>query len=356
MKTKILSLEKIPLIYLYYSFIIAFSDYEIKVKLTFKSFKNLLKTRDVKLSLSYGVFIDQKIDKETLNYFENQLAILLPEKSIINKDKNRIRLNEKKIKKIPISFILCGFRKNFSIYCEKEDKILKFKKALYDSGTATLPFYRGKGFSKSLLKYIIQNSRKKNIDGFILEVLQNNEKAKNLYLSFGFNISRKFFCYRAEKINLVNTLNENLKNNLEINNLSKKIKIKKLTLANFIKYTKDKEIFLKTISWQNSIESVKNIFKKITSIAIFYEKKLIAIGAIENFNGDIKFLAINNNINEEFKKNNLIESILLLELIKYTNNKNISFLNIDNSMATKIFLEKINFINFINQYEMFLNL
>ena len=89
---------------------------------------------------------------------------------------------------------------------------------------------------------------------------------------------------------------------------------------------------------------------------IFYEKKLIAIGAIENFNGDIKFLAINNNINEEFKKNNLIESILLLELIKYTNNKNISFLNIDNSMATKTFLEKINFINFINQYEMFLNL
>ncbi len=47
--------------------------------------------------------------------------------------------------------------------------------------------YRGKGFSKQLLQYLINISKSKNCTKFNLEVSESNKIAINLYKSFGFN-------------------------------------------------------------------------------------------------------------------------------------------------------------------------
>ncbi|MFN3411656.1 MAG: GNAT family N-acetyltransferase [Exilispira sp.] len=357
MKTKIRSLDKIPIKSLYYSFLIAFSDYEIKVKLNYKSFKTLLKIRDVNLSLSYGLFINEKLNYGYISYFNDHLSILLEKK---------IKLNTSQIKKIPISFILCGYRKNFSILIEeKENKKLVFKNAVYDSGTATIPEFRNKGYSKILLKYSIEKFKEKKIDGFILEVLENNEKAKNLYISAGFSISRKFYCYKGLKETIKNTIENKVNEfNKEIlkeqdkeflfKDLINEISFKNLSLKKLNQeYKKFKDLF-DTISWQNSIQSVINIYNQVKITGLYINDKLAALGCIEERIGDIKFLIIVDDYYKNDKIKFLLQMLLLSKLINDINNKNISFLNIDNNSQLKEFLDKMEFNNFINQFEMYL--
>ena len=358
METRFCSLNKIPLIYLYYSFILAFSDYQIKIKLDFESFKKLLKVRDIKLNRSFGIFLDGNIDLEIKSYFENELTLLLY--SNINKNMN---FSLEEIKKIPISFVLLGERKDVTIYLEDQNKRLHFKKAVYDSGTGTIPKFRKMGFSKLVINEIKDKLKKLKIDGFILEVLQDNKKAINLYLNASFSISRKFYCFNIEKEKLKQNIDLYLRENKEsYESIINKIKIKKMKN---IFWLKEKDIikFCKTpISWQNNIKSIKNIFSKISLLALYYDKKLIGLSAIEKSNGDIKFFGVDNNKVKVDNNINLLDknfiflSILLDKLINESESKMISILNVDKNCSIYDFLNFIGFNNFINQYEMYIKI
>lgn len=68
----------------------------------------------------------------------------------------------------------------------------------YDSGTAIIPAYRGKGYAHLLLDKTLSVIRDQAIDTWILEVLSNNEKAIKLYTSIGFSKQRGFNCYHLK--------------------------------------------------------------------------------------------------------------------------------------------------------------
>lgn len=51
---------------------------------------------------------------------------------------------------------------------------------------AILPEYRGRGLSKKLMDSMVGYSRKKGAKALSLEVRRSNEKARNLYESYGF--------------------------------------------------------------------------------------------------------------------------------------------------------------------------
>lgn len=388
MEIKIKTLKNTPLVFLYYSFIMAFSDYQVNIKLSYKSFKNLIKTRDVDLSKSFAIFLEKpeknnKSNNKTIkNEIENKkikienLPDLNIEKINVYYETELSKILEKKIKikkidiyKIPISFILCGIRKNFDIYIEKEDKILTFGKAAYDSGTGTIPIFRGKGLSKLLLNESKNLLRKNNIDGFILEVLETNEKAKNLYSNAGFLISRRFYCYKVNKQKLL----ENLKNiiNKEICDIdlsTENIKIKSSDLFTFsstnILKTSFENFLSSPLSWQNSFKSIKNIKKLLKASYLYINNRLCGIGILQESNSDIKVFSIKiadttfNDIKlkEKLEKTYLIESLFLKELIKLSKNENISILNIDEKMGLKEFLSFAGFNNFVNQFEMYLKI
>ncbi|HPC38614.1 MAG TPA: hypothetical protein PLF21_04805 [Exilispira sp.] len=378
MKTKLLSLNKISSIYLYFSFLLGFSDYQIKTKLTLEGFKRLLKVRDIKLNKSFGIFIDDIVDNQIKEYFEKELYNILKEDisimKFIKKEKiidNRIKLSFDEIKMIPISFLLLGERKNITAFIEDEfskenkNKMIKLKKAVYDSGTATIPIFRGMGFSKLIINETIKNLKKNKIDGFILEVLQDNKKAKNLYIDSGFNISRKFYCYKIEKEKLEENL-ENILNNNKVN--LQDIKIKKLgKIYTILALKEDKLIKLSRSipSWQNSLKSVKNILDQVSILALYYNKKLIGLGCIEKINGDIKFLAVSYpqpseiknkdslNFKDLIKYDEFFKTTLLKALLKETFSRKISILNVDKSSELSEFLSMVGFDNFVNQYEMY---
>lgn len=69
----------------------------------------------------------------------------------------------------------------------------------YDAGTGIIPSYRGKGLSHTLIDDAIGHLRSRGCSQFVLEVLNSNSKAKNLYLSHGFMMRRNLQCFSIKQ-------------------------------------------------------------------------------------------------------------------------------------------------------------
>ena len=66
------------------------------------------------------------------------------------------------------------------------------------------PAYHRNGFAKNLIKYILQSIEMKGVKRFVLEVLSENYKAKNLYENLGFKIvgyRKNYYNVKANKYN-----------------------------------------------------------------------------------------------------------------------------------------------------------
>ena len=66
------------------------------------------------------------------------------------------------------------------------------------------PMYRGKNLGKTILKKAISYLAKKGMHIAVLTVDSNNEPAKNLYYTLGFNVINTSFWYEKKLTNLIN--------------------------------------------------------------------------------------------------------------------------------------------------------
>ena len=67
----------------------------------------------------------------------------------------------------------------------------------YDTGTAIIPDFRGKGLSGQMFAEVEKVLHEKDVKRYLLEVLQENKRAYNVYLKNGFAIVREFNCLEA---------------------------------------------------------------------------------------------------------------------------------------------------------------
>ncbi|MDR2893870.1 MAG: GNAT family N-acetyltransferase [Alistipes sp.] len=67
----------------------------------------------------------------------------------------------------------------------------------YDTGTGTLPAYRGEGLASRIFTASLPLLRRAGVEHYILEVLQHNEAAISLYRRLGFRVRREFNYFRA---------------------------------------------------------------------------------------------------------------------------------------------------------------
>lgn len=65
----------------------------------------------------------------------------------------------------------------------------------YDSGTGTLPEYRGRRLVKDLLKFGEIHLKENGIRQYVLEVLCDNAPAIHIYEGDGFEIDRELVCF-----------------------------------------------------------------------------------------------------------------------------------------------------------------
>ena len=145
------TLEHIPPQELYETFIEAFSDYTVDVRMDRQTFMRTNDQRSVSLRDSYGAFTEDG----TL-----------------------------------VGFILCGVRSTGGAV------------DFYDGATAVIASMRGQGIASQLLKSALRRAQERNARSFILEVIKENEGARRLYASHGFTDNRILRCFEISRKDL----------------------------------------------------------------------------------------------------------------------------------------------------------
>jgi GNAT superfamily N-acetyltransferase len=67
----------------------------------------------------------------------------------------------------------------------------------YNAGTGVIPEYRGKKIVQSIYEFALQDLKQNGIDKITLEVITKNEIAVRSYESIGFEICKKYNCFKG---------------------------------------------------------------------------------------------------------------------------------------------------------------
>lgn len=272
---------------IYKSFMEAFSDYSVNLFLPYEDFEKMLVGKGFNPDISIGLFYEENL----------------------------------------IGFILNGKREWLG------------KNTAYDMGTTLLPAYRNCDFSKKMVVKMIGILKEKGIEQYLLEVIQNNTRAFELYKSQGFQISRDFSVFQ-------------LKDNLDISCKSSQYTVETISNIDDNLWEEFKNFWEILPSWQNSIDSVKAINEVFAYVVAKDKGKIIGYGIIEKKSGKIPQLAVKQN----YRSQNVGRNILC-ELIKNTDSKLIKFINIDRKYKNMVrFLENLGFTISSLQYEMILDI
>ena len=206
---------------------------------------------------------------------------------------------------------------------------------VYDTGTGTLEEYRGIGLASRIFEHSVPYLKAAGIQQYILEVLEENQKAISVYSKQGFKTTRTFDCFRV---------NVNEWKIPEIKSPAV-IQLREIDLS----YQSEMESMLDfELSWQNNFEALRKNPLDFTILGAFYHNTLVAFGIIEPSSGDIPILAVREN---ERKKG--IGSWIFQELIMYNQSDIIKVVNIESNQAAIVkFLLKNNIPKLVTQFEM----
>jgi len=279
---QIKSLSGTPVEKIHEAFTDAFSEYEVKLDMPLEKLIEMMLTRDLNPDYSVGCF-----DGDLL-----------------------------------VGFILTGYRE------------INGQKVCYDGGTGVIKTYQRKGIGEMLLKELLLILREKQIDRFVLEVLENNSPAIKLYEKHGFVKSRKLECFEIEKHELRPVPDRGFG----------------ITVTNPATLIQNEELYrLYPPTWQNEIQSVLNVSENYTCISLSCTSKILGYGFIHKTKGDIPQIGIL----EEWKNWGL-EAHLVAELARHTTSEKIIVLNVEAENYLGETLHKLGFRNTVNQWEMVL--
>lgn len=278
-------LDNTDLSIIHQAFVEAFSDYQVKMDLPFSKFENMVKRRGFTPELSIGAFDDEKL----------------------------------------IGFVLNGVR------------MWDGKLTAYDLGTGVIPDYRKKGITIEILKKVKDICKDNKIENYLLEVLQNNTGAVELYRKQGFQTTRDFDCYYLKREGFSQSICAD-KKNIESLSISQWKEIQKLWDYN--------------PSWQNSIDSINIFPDRFSYSVVAIENKIVGYGVVDRVTGDIPQIAVSIE-----HRNKGIGKSIISDLFNNTEANKLSLINVDcRDVNFKNFLIHMGFINYVSQYEMILEL
>ncbi len=279
------TLEAIDDRILHQTFVSAFSDYQIKMDLPPWKLQQMLSRRGYIPEKSMGVF-----KEETL-----------------------------------VGFILNGYR-------EWEGKT-----TVYDTGTGVVPEYRKQGLTTNMFRKVMELLRVHGVKQYLLEVLQQNTSAYELYRKQGFEITRSFSCFKLDKCNY------KYQNSFGVE------QVDGFTAA---EWEGLKEFWDFQPSWQNSIDSVCVLPEDFIYSVVRCDNKIVGYGIIEKRTGDIPQICVDKN----YRHKGFGRSIMA-ELVKNTEANRAAVINVDDKAEVfKEFLNNFGFENYVQQYEMILEI
>ncbi len=279
------TLENTNIEILHEAFLSAFSDYQVKMDLPFWKFQQMLQRRGYVSKISIGAFKNQVL----------------------------------------VGFVLNGFR-NWN-----------GKLTVYDTGTGVIGEYRKQGITSNMLLNIREALKEKEAAQYLLEVIQTNTSAVQLYKKQGFQIIRNLACFQLDK---------NKYNPITIYKVEHLGKIDSTNWKQLIGFWDFKP------SWQNSIDSINAAPDTFIYSFVRFNDIIVGYGIIDKKTGDIPQIAVNKN----YRRKGIARSIVT-DLLKNTESHKVGVLNIDDqSKSTKDFLMILGFEYVVGQYEMVLKL
>ncbi len=207
----------------------------------------------------------------------------------------------------------------------------------YDCGTGVVPEYRGKGIAKEMFTKVKEILVSIDCHKYVLEVIQTNEKAFNLYKNQGFEIVREFDCLGGKREDFIAKLPEV---DLEDPHYS---------VFPSSKYSWENVWNLQTYppSWQNSNESMK-FSSRHKVLELKSDNNLLGYMVFNPNSGEITQIGAN-----DMKRTG--KELVSYLMSQNSNIKQVYLINIDTKNSELItMLTDLNFVSFTKQYEMVL--
>jgi ribosomal protein S18 acetylase RimI-like enzyme len=238
-----------------------------------------------------------------------------------------------------------GFDAELSFGAFEDEKLVSFTlngsglfngiKTAYDTGTGTLEEFRGRGLATQIFDFSLPFLKQTGIRQYLLEVLQHNTKAINVYKKLGFKVSREFsyFVQDADKVLVSAHL------------LPSKYVIREIDLSR----KQEMVLFWDFIpSWQNSFEAILRRPDDFVMRGVFDDTKLAGYGILDPNSGDITQIAVSNDYRRQG-----IGSGIFNELLKCNRFKTVKAVNVEISCTSmKQFLVSKNIPEKGKQFEM----
>jgi ribosomal protein S18 acetylase RimI-like enzyme len=214
---------------IYDTFVEAFSDYQVKIQITKKQFRELNIRRGLNYGLSVGAFDEN-----------NRMAGLLL---------NGVDLWENKL-------------------------------TAYDMGTGVIPEFRRMGIANKMFDFLLPKLQQARVRQYLLEVIRSNQKAYDLYKKKGFRETRQFECFRADVKSLDLKKAENAESSFSIKPMEK---LDWILFESFWDWHP---------SWQNSTNSMKRCVSYKTVLGTFFKNKCVGYAIFYPESGDIAQMAV----------------------------------------------------------------
>lgn len=243
-----------------------------------------------------------------------------------------------------------GYVPNLSFAAFEGGKIVAFTlngigmfngiRTAYDTGTGTVKDYRGCGLAGEIFRYSLPFLRQAGISQYLLEVLQNNHKAINVYRRMKFDTTREFDCFKQSIAGIDNHHSIRQCANLRIELIDTAIVRQAQSFCDFYP------------SWQNSIESIERGASELTCIGAFYLDELVGFCVFDRKSGDLTQIAVR----KENRKQG-VASRLLSEVIKQMSTDFVKVINVpSDNLSLLAFLKSKNIPLMNKQFEMVMDL
>ena len=144
-------------------------------------------------------------------------------------------------------------------------------------GTVVVPDYRRQGITTNLFKLTRDLLREKEIEQYLLEVIQTNTSAVNLYNKQGFKLTRSLSCYRLDQ------------RDFKVNTHEYRVTVEDLHPPDWDMFRSFWDI---QPSWQNSPDSVRAVPQSFQLVIASIGGRTVGYGLMDKQSADIAQLAV----------------------------------------------------------------
>jgi ribosomal protein S18 acetylase RimI-like enzyme len=202
--------------------------------------------------------------------------------------------------------------------------------ALYDSGTGVVPAYRRRGLARQMFELLLPIARETGASRYVLEVLEPNEAARNLYTSLGFSVTRRLQCW-------------SLPGRVDVGSAA--IVVEPVAAPDWSRMAAMRDV---NPSWQNSDHSIDRAGDEHVVLAAFDAGAPIGFCVVFPRNGDLAQLAVS----REHRRRG-VGHALLDAAVAHSLSGALRIINVDDSDAgIASFLRSCGAVPTIAQFEM----